>query len=744
MSFLDNNGLSYFYNKIKEKFVRSINSKTPDSSGNVDITNVATADNLTSPDAQASYDYFIYRTSGGSASLSSGEAQLVYVDGNMEISGRVPESFDIITNNNVTATYSAATWKSYLSDPNTGTYLFNYTAPTSSTPTSSSWTNSGTWAFTPPGGSATSGINPETYGIYVSNVINPSVSVSSSGSGITGATVTPDTWFGAVTESGTYVFTYSSTALSWQYDDTNISLNTYGLVVSGSAAANDTITVTTVVGTPNSTVRVDYTKYNPGTIIIPTPATFSATGFNHFDKATMYIADATISGGKITSNAGTYICYCRCTPASESGWAAYSDGGDIRGIGWCATTPTIGADVTTTGVDYSTILSTVPVTADGYVVVATVGMDDLMIHPRWSGAADNPQDVGYDSSYVAYTAPSTITIPTEDVEETDLPTATWGMAAVGAVADRLNLDAGTYIQKVDRLANTTSNMSYVVGLDMAYEYDDNYIYYVLPSPITYTVDIDPVYIVNDWGTEEFIGTTVAVGAQTLYGQNLRDKLRTDVLTISEQQPPLTKAQTNQVYENLSLNSFHLSGTITELPYIIEDSRITAKSGVCNVVLGTPASIKSDLLWTTSDGSVKFSGTLGSGETTTIAFDIAPIITATGSWSDTVTPDSGTGYCKLPDGTLIQWMTEEYTGVKMNTQWGTGQCYYSSQLTLPNWSIAFNSTPTITASVTGANDCFLGKFSGTSTTFPGRVYPYSPVSVTNKTISINVIGIGRWK
>ena len=74
MSFLDNNGLSYFYQKLKGIFVRSVNSKTPDAVGNIDITNVATADNLTSPDAQGSYDYFVYRTSGGSASLSSGEA----------------------------------------------------------------------------------------------------------------------------------------------------------------------------------------------------------------------------------------------------------------------------------------------------------------------------------------------------------------------------------------------------------------------------------------------------------------------------------------------------------------------------------------------------------------------------------------------------------------------------------------------------------------------------------------------
>ena len=91
-------------------------------------------------------------------------------------------------------------------------------------------------------------------------------------------------------------------------------------------------------------------------------------------------------------------------------------------------------------------------------------------------------------------------------------------------------------------------MDYVVGLATAYDYDDNYIYYVLSSPIIYNVNVDSVYTVNDWGTEEFTGTEVALGAQTLYGQNLRDKLRTDVVTISAQS--LTQNQKNQVCTNI--------------------------------------------------------------------------------------------------------------------------------------------------------------------------------------------------
>ena len=619
MGFLDNTGLSYFYSKLKEKFIRTINSQGPDSSGNVAITNVATADNLTSPDAQGSYDYFIYRTSGGNASLSSGEAQLVYVDGNMKINNRVPENFIIQTNNDIAATYSASIWKEYLSDPASGTYLFNYIKPTSSVATSN-WTSSGSWNFTPASGSAVSNINPESYGIYASNVINPSVSISVSGTGVLGATIVPNTWFSMMSTNGVYNFIYYVPDLQedptgiegWYYDQELITLTNYGITISGTAVNNDIIIINSVAGTPNSTVRVDYTKYNPGTIVVPTPTKFSATGFNQFDKNTMYIVDANISGGKIASNAGTYVCYCKAVGGVTNGYVAFSSSGNISNIGWCAELPVIGSDVVTTGAAITSTLSSIPFDDNGYVVVVVSDMEDLCVHPKWSGSADE--------DFAEYVAPSEIDLPVEDTEGTDIPIGIWGMPAVGAIADRLNLDAGTYIQRIDRLANTSSNLSYVQSLETPYEYDNNYIYYVLLNPITYTVDVDPTYIVNDWGTEEFIGTAVALGAQTLYGQNLRDKLRTDVLTISTQTPPLTNIQKIQVATNLG-QAIHVTATLNAASVTVEDDRILRTMYVVNATFDTPSALTSDVQWMTTNGSVMFVQTLASGMTTTIDCDL---------------------------------------------------------------------------------------------------------------------------
>ena len=71
---------------------------------------------------------------------------------------------------------------------------------------------------------------------------------------------------------------------------------------------------------------------------------------------------------------------------------------------------------------------------------------------------------------------------------------------------------------------------------------------------------------------------------------------------------------------------HITGSITSLPKSFSYSFITTNHRVINCELGTPSAVTSDLSWTTSAGDITFTGTLASGGSTTIDFDIAKVIT----------------------------------------------------------------------------------------------------------------------
>ena len=157
-----------------------------------------------------------------------------------------------------------------------------------------------------------------------------------------------------------------------------------------------------------------------------------------------------------------------------------------------------------------------------------------------------------------------------------------------------------------------------------YDYDDSWIYYVLPTPITFEVDISPDYTVNDWGTEEFLGTEIPCAAQMLYSQNLRDKLRTDVLTISTQTPALTQSEINSVASNLGITQHihvNLNGADINFPTSGTNDAILASMRVVNAEFSNPAALASDVSWTTSNGKVNFKQTLVSGQTTYIDCDL---------------------------------------------------------------------------------------------------------------------------
>ena len=107
-------------------------------------------------------------------------------------------------------------------------------------------------------------------------------------------------------------------------------------------------------------------------------------------------------------------------------------------------------------------------------------------------------------------------------------------------------------------------------------------------------------------------------------------------------------------------------------------------------------------------------------------------------------EEGSGYIKFPNGTLIAWVSQDFTG-NVNTSWGSS--YYSPQITLPNWPADFHATPDnvqVSVNGTGGGDVWLGKVSGTSKTTAGKVYAYGPVAQSNISFTVKAVAFGRWK
>ena len=81
------------------------------------------------------------------------------------------------------------------------------------------------------------------FGSWTGSAIEASATATETGSSITAVTVTASTFSTAVSgASGVYVFTYDGT--NWKLSGSTISLETYGISITGTAAASDTITVT--------------------------------------------------------------------------------------------------------------------------------------------------------------------------------------------------------------------------------------------------------------------------------------------------------------------------------------------------------------------------------------------------------------------------------------------------------------------------------------------------------------------
>ena len=324
------------------------------------------------------------------------------------------------------------------------------------------------------------------------------------------ATLNRATFVSYVQSSGTITLSYTS---SWSADPA-----LYGVTITNTPINGDSIVIV-------------YVKEERGTITPATPAAFVSTGWNLYDNDTGYAKVVKYnSTSPLFLIGGTYSLVEFATTVSGTRSAlTVSDG-------------------------YFTIPS------NGYVFV-TGGNATTYILMCWMDWVN-----GYEGEFEEYTA------DTIDLSEVML-NFPYGLLAVGVVRDEININSQTAIQRIQRLDYTDENLAAVIASGMDYDADTNYIYAVLQTPVTTSFTLDGAYTVDDHGIEYVTGTTIPVIIETLYGENLKDKLRTDVVTISQQ--TLTDAQKEQVCSNLGIERT----TLRDVPFAIATSDWTLSSGV---------------------------------------------------------------------------------------------------------------------------------------------------------------------
>lgn len=322
---------------------------------------------------------------------------------------------------------------------------------------------------------------------YVPESLNMTVTPAAREEGVDPITaeIDRDTFVSYVSASGTVTLTFTTV---WSADPAD-----YGITVTGTPIAGDVITVV-------------YVKEERGTITPATPATFNSTGWNLYNNETGY---------------AMVVHY-----SNEYG---YKLGGTYSLIEFSAT-------LTGTRTSVSVVDGFFTVPSDGYIFI-TGGDATTYIYATWSDWTD-----GYEGDFQTYT------VDTIDLSEAML-SFPYGLCAINEYRDEINLNVMRAIQRIDRLAYSAENLASVEAMGVPYEYDTNYIYYVLTNPVSTTIEIDGTYTVSDHGIEFFTGTTVDVVTESLYGENLKDKLRTDVLTKS--QDLVNNLTTNDPYKALS-------------------------------------------------------------------------------------------------------------------------------------------------------------------------------------------------
>ncbi len=282
-------------------------------------------------------------------------------------------------------------------------------------------------------------------------------------------------------------FTYTA---SW-----NENPETYGLTLSGTAISGDVI-------------NVYYIAENRGTITNATPTSFVQTNWNLFD---------------VTKGYARVLKY-----SDEHG---FKIGGNYTSVSFSAT---VEGDKTVITPDSDGFFD---VPSDGYVFVTGGNDTDTYVLMTWSDWHN-----GYVGDYLTYAEDAV------DFSELMSNAFPFGMCSIGITMDEINFNDKTAVVRIERVAYTIENRILAEQAGRDFVYDDDWIYSVKETPDRIRFNIDNQLVVYDHGVEFFTGTEVPVLAYELFGQNLKDKLRREVVAVTAQN--FSASQKAQARQNI--------------------------------------------------------------------------------------------------------------------------------------------------------------------------------------------------
>lgn len=298
----------------------------------------------------------------------------------------------------------------------------------------------------------------------------------------------------------------------------------YGVTVANDPLAGDQI-------------RIVYVKEDRGTITQAAPTALVATGWNLYNPLTGY---------------------ARTPKYSET--YGYRIGGTYTGISFAETPTGSTEEITVTNGLFN-------VPSDGYVLVQG-GDATTYIYTTWSDWQETYQGdfESYTESVLDLTAIMTARFP-------------HGLMRVGDVRDEINLNTGRAISRIERMLYTAENISSLGSRE--YEADTTYIYAVRTAEVINSISLDEKMTVNEHGIEFFRDSAVDVYAEILYGSNLKDKLRRQVVTVTPQ--TFTSGQQSQARANIGAASAADIAAVQNGLAIISDGDIHPSIGAWEFV-----------------------------------------------------------------------------------------------------------------------------------------------------------------